>query len=156
MRALRPAFAEPVLAYAIASALIWGVAAVAIFMLPFPSAYVGPLLEIFALPAAAFFVAKSAQTLWLNLTERYFIGAETVQMERGWFHRHTQTVPMRSVAWSGVEVSLLHRILGVGTVVIHTNDHADFWLYDLKEAMQVRERIDPIFASEPVFRPSVG
>ena len=156
MKALRPAFTELVLAYVLASALLWGVAAIAILMLPFPGAYVAPLLEVFALPAAAFFVAKSAQALWLRLTERYLIGVETVQIEQGWFHRHARTVPMRSVAWAGVELSLFLRVLGVGTVVIHTNDHADFWLHDLKEAMRVRDQIDPVLAPEPVFRPSVG
>ena len=152
----KPVFKEMVIAYGLASAVMWGLAASVVLVLSLPGAYVAPLLQLSIIPAAVFFVVKSASALFLHLTERYYLGDGAVRMQRGLFSRETDTVPLHEVGHAGVVVSMLFRAFGVGTVWVHTNDCLAYPLYNLRDAMVVRDKIDPPPAGEPVFRPSVG
>ena len=151
-----PAFKEVILAYGLASVLLWGLAAGIVLSLQLPQVFVAPLLQVAVLVTAACFAVKSAQALWLHLTEHYYIGDGLVRIQRGWASKTSLTIPSRNVRETWVVMPLLLKASGVGYLWILTSDCHGHRLSNLRGPQRVGEKIRPTQASEPVFRPSVG
>ena len=155
-RELRPDVEEVVYAYGIASLLMWGLTAGVVLLIGLPQAYVFPLLQVVALIAAAYFALKSAQALWLHLTEHYCIEDGWVRIEGGLISRYRTGFQLENVRKTWVGLPPLFRIFGIGHVWVSTFDCCAFKLRNLKYPYRVADEILPPQSSEPILRPSVG
>lgn len=151
----RPAFREPVLAYGLASTLLWLLVFVTSSLLPLPGFVVTPVQELAGLSAAIFFAFRSVSALELHEEERYYVGEGVLRIGRDRVFSPV-TVLLQNVTEVRVETPLLMRVFGIGTVWVYTFDCRAHPLYNLKDAKRIAEKIRPSRTSEPVFRPSVG
>lgn len=152
----RPALKEVVLAYGVASVLIWATAAGIILLLGLPQAYIVPLIQVSALVSIAYFAIRSAQTLWLRLTEHYFIGDGLVSKRGGWVTKYSVEIQLNKVVEVQVITPLLLKVFGVGHVLPYTLDRCGCMLRNVKDPRRIAKKMQPGQAGEPMFRPIVG
>lgn len=113
------------------------------------------LLWFAAIVVAAYFAFEALFASWVHLTERYTIGDGYVRIRRGWASKTSGVIPTRNIAEARAVMPLLLRMLGVGLVVIETNDGSRHVMHNIKYPERIAYGIKPPF--EPVVaRPSVG
>jgi membrane protein YdbS with pleckstrin-like domain len=78
---------------------------------------------------SAVFVAKA---VWLSLTQTYKIDELQVEIRTGLFSRAYAAIPGHSIAIILANKPLPLRLLGVGSVVLFTNDGLQYSLHNLR------------------------
>ena len=151
----RPALREVVLAYGLASVLLWGLLSAAASLLPVPGFAVAPIEALTTFLAVAFFIFRVAPALVLHVENRYYVGDGVLRIRRRRGFGPV-TILLQNVTDVVVYVPLLMRPFGVGTVEVFTVDCRARPLFNLKDPRAFAEKIRPSQAGEPVFRPSVG
>ena len=151
----RPAIREPLVAYGLASVLLWLLVSVVLSFLRVPSFVVSPVEVLVGFLAVVFFVFRVSAAIELHVEVRYYIGEGVLRIRRTQAFMPV-TILLQNVESVRVEAPLLLRPFGVGTVWVYTIDCRARPLYNLRAARKVAEKIRPASASEPVFRPSVG
>ena len=152
----RPAFREAVLAYALASALIWLLVSIVVFLLPVPGFVVNPVDELAGTFAAMFFILRVGSVLNLHAEERYYVGEGVLRIRHSLASTTAITILLENVTRVRVDVPFFMRPFHVGTVWVYTCDSRARPLFNLKDPLAVAEKIRPKYHWEGVFRPTVG
>ena len=130
---LRPAFREVVLAYALASALLWLLVSIVFSLLPVPGFVVSPIDELAGTFAAMFFVLKVGSALNLHAEERYYVGDGVLRIRRSLASTTATTILLQNVTRVSIDVPFFMRPFHVGTVWAHTCDSRAHPLFNLKD-----------------------
>lgn len=153
---IRPVIRQVLAAYSVTFVLILAAPLVLLSLLSPPPFVFFPVAILVLILGTAFFAFETAKAYWTYLTQRYAIGEDHVRIQRGWASKTSETIPSQNIAEVRAVMPLFLRMLGVGLVVIDTNDGNRHVLNNVKDPEGLAKTINPVPAGEPVTRPSVG
>ncbi len=147
---------EVIIAYSMALSIFLVLALGLVLLLP-QFVFLPAAVTLFIVMASIVFAFRALSAFWVHLTQRYVIDADGgyVRMQRGWASRTSELVPFRNISQIQAAMPFFLRMLGLGHVVIDTNDGRTHILYNMKDPQGIIERIRPA-PGGLVFRPSVG
>lgn len=148
---------EVVVAYSIAHSLFFVLALGLMFLLPLPRFVFLPAVILLMVGDLFVFAFRALGAYWVHLTQRYSVDNDGgyVRIRRGWASITSEFVPFRNISDVRAEMPLLLRMLGVGHVIMDTNDGRGHILYNVKDPQGIIEMVSPA-PVETLFRPSVG
>jgi membrane protein YdbS with pleckstrin-like domain len=135
----RPVLARPVVANMTAYPIFLAVVYEALSFL-LPSLWV-PLFVLAAIFCGVCFCLATASMAFIHFTELYAVGDGYVSISRGLIQKTSAVVPISSIVEARAVFPLLPRLLGVGSVVIMTNDGSKHVLHNIRDARSFVERI---------------
>jgi len=148
---------EVVVAYSIAHSLFFTLALGLMLLLPLPQFVFLPAVILLMVADLIVFAFRALEAYWVHLTQRYSIDNDQgyVRIRRGWASITSEVVPFRNISDVRAEMPLLLRMLGLGHVVMDTNDGKGHIFYNVKDPQGIIEMISPA-PVDTLFRPSVG
>jgi len=125
-RDFRPVIVPVLFINGIVTVLFVAFAALAVWLLSraivLPSFFFGSIDAIIVVLGLLFFAQTVLRAIWIRLTEVYRVQKGFVLIRRGWAARKAEQIPSTNIADAVTVLPLLLRQLGVGSVLVSTND----------------------------------
>ncbi len=139
---IRPVVKQVLLSYAAAYLLVLATLMPLLWLLRLPPPIFSAIVMLLLTADSVFMVYRAARAYWVHITERYVVGDDYIMIQRGWASKTSGLVQSQNISEAKAVMPLFLRTLGVGFIVIDTNDGNRHVLHNVNDPVRIAGSIN--------------